>query len=132
MHCLQVKYGAITYDTTFENYTMLTGNLVSLFLGGIICAVVSFIFPEDYDFLSMRQIKVLDVAEDGDLGFAKVSHDLHSLLLSLLSILYHIIPVLYVVTSIVVAHWKNSCLILVASQLQSHLVHINCEKCFWE
>ena len=57
---------------------MLTGNVVSLFLGGIICAVVSFIFPEDYDFLSMRQIKVMDVAEDGDLGFAKVSQTLHS------------------------------------------------------
>ncbi len=57
---------------------MLTGNVVSLFMGGIICAVVSFIFPEDYDFLSMRQIKVMDVAEDGDLGFAKVSHTLHS------------------------------------------------------
>ena len=74
----QVKYGVITYDTTFENYTMLTGNVVSLFLGGIICAVVSFIFPEDYDFLSMRQIKVMDVAEDGDLGFAKVSLTFHS------------------------------------------------------
>ena len=41
--------------------------------------MVSFIFPEDYDFLSMRQIKVMDVAEDGDLGFAKVSQKLHSL-----------------------------------------------------
>ncbi|DBA80299.1 TPA: hypothetical protein ACH3X2_007429 [Trebouxia sp. C0005] len=71
----KVKYGVITYDTTFENYTMLTGNVVSLFLGGIICAVVSFIFPEDYDFLSMRQIKVMDVAEDGDLGFAKQGED---------------------------------------------------------
>lgn len=70
---LQVKYGSITYDTTFENYTMLTGNVVSLFMGGLICGITSFIFPEDYDFLSMRQIKMLDVAEDGDLGFAKVS-----------------------------------------------------------
>ena len=52
---------------------MLTGNVVSLFMGGLICGITSFIFPEDYDFLSMRQIKMLDVAEDGDLGFAKVS-----------------------------------------------------------
>ncbi len=67
---------------------MLTGNVVSLFLGGIICAVVSFIFPEDYDFLSMRQIKVMDVAEDGDLGFAKVSHTLQ---LSLVLLIMYLI-----------------------------------------
>ena len=69
---LQVKYGSITYETTFENYTMLTGNVVSLFLGGLICVVVSLIFPEDYDFISMKQIKMLDEAEDGDKGFTKV------------------------------------------------------------
>ena len=84
---------------------MLTGNVVSLFLGGIICMVVSFIFPEDYDFLSMRQIKVMDVAEDGDLGFAKVSHNSHSLLSALLSsVIYHITNILHSFTTIVVAY----------------------------
>ena len=68
----QVEYGEVTYETTFENYTMLTGNVVSLALGGIICLVVSLIWPEDYDFLSMKQIKITDLAEDGDLGFTKV------------------------------------------------------------
>ena len=55
---LQVKYGEVTYNTTFEDYTMLTGNVVSLMMGGIICFVWSMIAPEDYDFVSMRQIKM--------------------------------------------------------------------------
>lgn len=70
---LQVKYGEVTYDTTFENFTMLTGNVVSLGMGGIICIVTSFIFPEDYDFVSMKQIRMTDEHLDGDMGFAKVS-----------------------------------------------------------
>ena len=56
---------------------MLTGNLVSLLMGGIICYTVSMIWPEDYDFVSMRQIRLV-ASEDGDdeedsLGFTKVS-----------------------------------------------------------
>ena len=70
--CLQIKYSEVTYETTFENYTMLTGNIVSLGMGGIICIVTSLIFPEDYDFVSMKQIRMLDEDLDGDKGFAKV------------------------------------------------------------
>ena len=51
---------------------MLTGNVVSLMMGGIICFVWSMIAPEDYDFVSMRQIKMVDEKEDGDMGFTKV------------------------------------------------------------
>ena len=69
---LQIKYSEITYETTFEDYTMLTGNVVSLAMGAIICGVWSLIFPEDYDFVSMKNIKMLDIAEDGDAGFTKV------------------------------------------------------------
>ena len=72
MPSLQAKYGEVTYDTTFEDYTMLTGNVVSLMMGGIICFVWSMISPEDYDFVSMRQIKMVDMKEDGDMGFTKV------------------------------------------------------------
>ena len=72
LHSLQAKYGEVTYDTTFEDYTMLTGNVVSLMMGGIICFVWSMVAPEDYDFVSMRQIKMVDVNEDGDMGFTKV------------------------------------------------------------
>ena len=70
--CLQIKYSEVTYDTTFENYTMLTGNIVSLGMGGIICVVASLIFPEDYDFVSMKQIRMLDDDVAGDKGFAAV------------------------------------------------------------
>ena len=70
---LQIKYNEITYDTTFENYTMLTGNVVSLGMGGIICLVVSLIAPEDYDFISMKQIKMLDDDVGGSKGFTQVS-----------------------------------------------------------
>ena len=72
MPSTQAKYGEVTYNTTFEDYTMLTGNVVSLMMGGIICFVWSMIAPEDYDFVSMRQIKMVDEKEDGDMGFTKV------------------------------------------------------------
>ena len=51
---------------------MLTGNIVSLGMGGIICVVASLISPEDYDFVSMKQIRMLDEDLDGDKGFAAV------------------------------------------------------------
>lgn len=70
--CMQIQYGEVTYDTTFEDYTMLTGNVVSLGMGAIICAVWSFIAPENYDFVSMREIRMTDTAEDGEMGFTKV------------------------------------------------------------
>ena len=71
---LQIQYNEVTYATTFENYTMLTGNIVSLGMGGIICIVTSLIFPEDYDFVSMKKIRMLDEDLDGDMGFSKVGH----------------------------------------------------------
>ena len=52
---------------------MLTGNVVSLGMGGIICLVVSLIAPEDYDFISMKQIKMLDDDVGGSKGFTQVS-----------------------------------------------------------
>eukprot|EP00891_Asterochloris_glomerata_P004751 jgi/Astpho2/4751/Aster-00301 len=71
----KAKYGEVTYNTTFEDYTMLTGNVVSLMMGGIICVVWSLFSPEDYDFVSMRQIKMVDMKEDGDMGFTKEGED---------------------------------------------------------
>ena len=73
---LQLKYHEVTYDSTFEDDVMLTGNLVSLLMGAIICFTISMIWPEDYDFQSMREIRLVP-SEDGDddddsLGFTKV------------------------------------------------------------
>ena len=50
------------------------GNVVSLVLGALICVVVSLIWPEDYDFVSMKQIRMIDSEDTGDgmHGFAKV------------------------------------------------------------
>lgn len=47
---------------------------MSLVLGGLICAVWSLIFPEDYDFQSMRKIKMIDSEDTGEdhFGFSKV------------------------------------------------------------
>ena len=74
---LQLKYHEVTYNSTFEDDVMLTGNIVSLLMGAIICFTVSMIWPEDYDFQSMREIRLVP-SEDGDdeddtLGFTKVS-----------------------------------------------------------
>lgn len=71
----KIKYNEVTYDTTFENYTMLTGNVVSLGMGGIICVVTSLTWPEDYDFVSMKQIRLLDDNVDSDMGFSKEGAD---------------------------------------------------------
>ncbi|KAL3145727.1 hypothetical protein ABBQ32_003256 [Trebouxia sp. C0010 RCD-2024] len=71
----KIKYSVVTYDTTFENYTMLTGNVVSLGMGGLICMITSLIFPEDYDFVSMKQIRLLDDNVDSDMGFTKEGED---------------------------------------------------------
>ncbi|KAK9808723.1 hypothetical protein WJX72_002523 [[Myrmecia] bisecta] len=74
----KIQYGEVTYDTTFEDYTMLTGNVVSLVMGGLICYIWSMIAPEDYDFVSMRHIKMVDDEDlDGDLGFTKEGADSH-------------------------------------------------------
>lgn len=56
---------------------LLAGNIVSLCMGAIITVVWSLLAPENYDFESMKHIKMLDESEEGDLGFSKVSvnHD---------------------------------------------------------
>ena len=53
----------------------VTGNVVSLVMGGLICYVWSMIAPEDYDFESMKHIKMIDDEDaGGHHGFASVSH----------------------------------------------------------
>lgn len=53
---------------------LAAGNVVSLVLGALICVVWSLIFPENYDFESMRHIKMIDSEDTGDahFGFSKV------------------------------------------------------------
>lgn len=59
--------------------TILTaaGNVVSLVLGALICVVASLIWPDNYDFVSMKNIRMIDSEDTGDgmHGFAKVRFD---------------------------------------------------------
>lgn len=57
-------YGYVNLDSTGGDYPMLAGNLVSLFGGAIFSIVVSLIKPDDYDFVSIYEIKKLDDPRD--------------------------------------------------------------------
>ncbi len=52
--------GVINLKTTGQDYPMLAGNLVALFFSAIVCVVLSFIFPDDYDWSEMRNIHTLE------------------------------------------------------------------------
>ena len=48
--------GKVTIDTLGGDYPMLAGNLVAIFMGGIICVIVSLIKPQDYNWADMAEI----------------------------------------------------------------------------
>ena len=47
---------------------------MSLVLGALICVVASLIWPDNYDFVSMKNIRMIDSEDTGDgmHGFSKV------------------------------------------------------------
>ncbi|KAK4053931.1 hypothetical protein OIO90_003768 [Microbotryomycetes sp. JL221] len=49
-------YGEITISTTFEDYSMLAGNLASIGVGAIVATVGSLLFPDSYDFEETRAL----------------------------------------------------------------------------
>lgn len=59
----QAKFGEITVDTLGENYSMLGGNLCAIFVSAIVCAVISWIKPQDYDWQTTRELTLVE--EDG-------------------------------------------------------------------
>ena len=59
----QAKYGEITVATLGENYPMLGGNLCAIFISAIVCAIISLIKPQDYDWQTTREITLVE--EDG-------------------------------------------------------------------
>jgi hypothetical protein len=59
----QAHFGEITVDTLGENYSMLGGNLCAIFVSAIVCAVISWIKPQDYDWQTTREIALVE--EDG-------------------------------------------------------------------
>lgn len=61
----KVQYGRVNLDTTGRNAPMLAGNLVSILLGGFIHAVFSFLWPQNYDWETTKQITLVErIKED--------------------------------------------------------------------
>lgn len=56
----KVEYGRVNLDTTGRNAPMLAGNLVSILVGGGVHAACSFIWPQDYDWETTKQITVVE------------------------------------------------------------------------
>ncbi|XP_062172280.1 urea-proton symporter DUR3 [Alnus glutinosa] len=54
------EYGRVNLDTTGRNAPMLSGNLVSLLTGGAVHAVCSFLWPQNYDWGTTRQITLVE------------------------------------------------------------------------
>jgi hypothetical protein len=51
---------------------MLAGNLVAIFLSGIVCVVVSLIKPQNYDWALMKEIPMIESDENAFLGSVSV------------------------------------------------------------
>eukprot|EP00611_Tribonema_gayanum_P023191 TRINITY_DN4821_c0_g1_i1.p1 TRINITY_DN4821_c0_g1~~TRINITY_DN4821_c0_g1_i1.p1 ORF type:complete len:526 (+),score=206.82 TRINITY_DN4821_c0_g1_i1:2502-4079(+) len=71
-------YGAVTIDNLGANYSALAGNLVAILFGGFVTFVMSMMAPDNYDFVSMKEIALLDQdtdwLENGDYDEDKLAH----------------------------------------------------------
>ncbi|KAL2348797.1 hypothetical protein Fmac_002797 [Flemingia macrophylla] len=56
----KIEYGRINLDTTGRNAPMLAGNLVSILTGGVIHAICSMLWPQNYDWSTTKQITVVE------------------------------------------------------------------------
>ncbi|WJX56149.1 urea active transporter [Trifolium repens] len=56
----KIEYGKINLDTSGRNAPMLAGNLVSILTGGIVHAVCSILWPQNYDWSTTKQITVVE------------------------------------------------------------------------
>ncbi|OVA12071.1 Sodium/solute symporter [Macleaya cordata] len=54
------EYGRINLETTGRNAPMLAGNLVSILTGGVVHAVCSFLWPQNYDWETTKQITTVE------------------------------------------------------------------------
>ncbi|KAL3738562.1 hypothetical protein ACJRO7_020003 [Eucalyptus globulus] len=55
-----VEYGQVNLDTTGRNAPMLAGNLVSILTGGAIHAICSFLWPQNYDWETTKEITMVE------------------------------------------------------------------------
>ncbi|GFR49725.1 hypothetical protein Agub_g11881, partial [Astrephomene gubernaculifera] len=58
--------GVLNLDTTGQDYPMLAGNLVALFFSMALCVVLSYIFPQDFDWAELRNIPVIESDPNSD------------------------------------------------------------------
>jgi hypothetical protein len=58
--------GKITIDTLGSDYAMLAGNVVAIFAGGLICVLVSYMNPQNYNWTDMRDIPLGACAPPAD------------------------------------------------------------------
>ncbi|KAK8963296.1 Urea-proton symporter DUR3 [Platanthera guangdongensis] len=63
----KIEYGRVDLDTTGRNGPMLAGNLVSVLTGGVVHAASSFLWPQEYDWETTKQITTVEKMK-GDLS----------------------------------------------------------------
>ncbi|KAL2901012.1 Urea-proton symporter DUR3 [Bienertia sinuspersici] len=56
----KIQYGRVNLDTTGRNAPMLAGNLVSILSGGGIHAICSFLWPQNYDWITTKKISMVE------------------------------------------------------------------------
>ncbi|CAN7043391.1 hypothetical protein BRARA_B02831 [Brassica rapa] len=64
----KIQYGRVDLDTTGRNAPMLAGNLVAILTGGLIHAVCSLVQPQNYDWSTTREIKLVEDGASGDVN----------------------------------------------------------------
>ncbi|KAJ1628064.1 hypothetical protein T492DRAFT_595123 [Pavlovales sp. CCMP2436] len=62
--CSSLNNGNISVNTLGQNEPMLAGNVVALLSSGVITVVWSLIFPENYDFESMKRIPTVEQIDE--------------------------------------------------------------------
>jgi Na+/proline symporter len=65
--------GEVTIDTLGGDLPMLAGNLVAIFLSGIVCIVISLIAPQNYDWSLMKDIPTVEADPNAHLHSGAVS-----------------------------------------------------------
>merc|ERR1719316_1524150 len=60
MVAASTQSGSISIDTLGKNEPMLAGNVVAICSSGIIHALISCCSPQNYDFVSMKEIPMLE------------------------------------------------------------------------
>ncbi|KAG2301806.1 hypothetical protein Bca4012_060151 [Brassica carinata] len=64
----KIQYGRVDLVTTGRNAPMLAGNLVAILTGGLIHAVCSLVQPQNYDWSTTREIKLVEDGASGDVN----------------------------------------------------------------